>query len=367
MPSVEPGVARDALGSTVIANALRWWLDALRELAVELLAVSRLVSPAALAVELTDRGWIVSRESGASRAVLGTIDAERLDDDALRRTLRRLLRRDGPELASLLLPASAVLTRAIRLPAAAASDLPSILDFEIARHTPFTADRAYYRHRVLGRAGPAGTIDVELWVAPRDLVDGALRRLAMAGLRIDSVTAAGTPPRERRQRSLMPIATGETRGRSRTRRGLTLAAVGALIAALVSPIAAAQLRLAALERALDAVRPAADRALADRERGLRASAALDQVMEAKRATPPVVETLLALTRALPDGSFLSSLQLAGRELVIEGHSPAAAALARPLETIGPFARVGYRAPITRDPQSGLEQFQFGITLAERAP
>jgi hypothetical protein len=42
-------------------------------------------------------------------------------------------------------------------------------------------------------------------------------------------------------------------------------------------------------------------------------------------------------------------------------------LARPLETIGPFARVGYRAPVTRDPRSGLEQFQFGITLAERAP
>jgi general secretion pathway protein L len=367
MPSVEPDVARDALGSTVIANALRWWLDAIGELGGELLALSRLTSSAALAVELTDRGWTVLRESGASRAVLGTVDAERLDDDALRRTLRRLLRRDRPEPAALLLPASAVLTRVIRLPAAATPDLSSILEFEIARHTPFTADRAYYRHRILGRTGAAGTIDIELCAAPRDLIDGALRRLAAAGLTIDSVTAAGTPPRERRHRSLMPVAVSRSRGRSRAGRALTAGAAGALIVALVSPIAAGQLRLAALDRALDAVRPAADRALAERERGLRASAALDAVIGAERATPRVVETLLALTRAVPDGSFLSSLQLTGRELVIEGYSPAAASLARPLESIGPSAHVAYRAPITRDPQSGLEQFQFAITLAEHTP
>jgi general secretion pathway protein L len=367
MPSVEPGVARDALGSTVIANALRWWLEAIGELGGELLSVLRLVSPAALAVELTDRGWVLIREAGASRAALGTIDAERLDDDALRRTFRRLLRRDAPEPAALLLPASAVLTRVIRLPAAAAADLPSILDFEIARHTPFTADRAYYRHRIVGRGATAGTIDVELCAAPRDLVDGALRRLAVAGLTIDSVTAAGTKPRERRRRSLMPLAASRTRGRRRARRVLTVAAAAALVAALISPIVAAELRLTTLDRALDELRPTTDRALAERERSLRASAALDAVMTARRATPPVIETLLALTRALPDGSFLSSLQLTGRELVIEGASPAAAALARPLETIGPGARVVYRAPITRDPQTGLEQFQFGITLAERAP
>jgi general secretion pathway protein L len=280
--------------------------------------------------------------------------------------VRRLLRRDRPEPAALLLPASAVLTRVVRLPAAAATDLASILEFEIARHTPFTADRAYYRHRVIGGAGAAGTIEVELCAAPRDLVDGALRRLAVAGLTADSVSAAGTPARERRRRSLMPATARPALGGSRTQRALAGAAIAALIGALISPIAAAQLRLALVERDIAALQPVADRALAAREHDLHADAALDAVLAAKRATPPVVETLLALTRALPDGSFLSSLQLAGRELVIDGYAPAAAALARPLETIGPFARVGYRAPITRDPRSGLEQFQFGITLAEHA-
>ena len=366
MPSVDPGLTRDTLGTTVVANALRWWLDTLGELGGELLGALRIQAFPSLAIELTERGWSVVREAGASRAVLGTIDADALDDDAVRRTLRRLLRRDQPEPAALLLPASAVLTRLIRLPAAAAADLHSILDFEIARHTPFTAERAYYRHRIVGRGATAGTIDVELVAVPRDLVDNALRRLAAAGLTVDSVSAVGTPPRERRQRSLMPAGAGVAAGPSRLARVLTLAAAGALIAALVSPIVAAELRLSVLERDIAALQPASDRALAERERTQRAGAALEAVIAAKRATPPVVETLLALTRALPDGSFLTSLQLSGRELVIEGYSPAAAALAKPLETTYPFGRVGYRSPITRDPQSGLEQFQFGITLSERA-
>src|SRR5471032_2882826 len=117
MPSVDPGIARDALGSTMVAGALRWWLDALAELGSDLGAALHLGNSAALTVELTERGWIIARESGAGRGVLGTVDANRLDDDALRRTVRRLLRRDRPEPAALLLPASAVLTRVVRLPA----------------------------------------------------------------------------------------------------------------------------------------------------------------------------------------------------------------------------------------------------------
>jgi general secretion pathway protein L len=367
MPPVDPGVARDALGSTVVANALRWWLDTLGELGGDLLAVARLAIAPSLAIELGERGWTVIREAGAERSVLGTIDVDRLDDDAVRRTLRRLLKRDRAEPAALLLPAGAVLTRLIRLPAAAASDLASILDFEIARHTPFTAERAYYRHRIVGRGAPAGTIDVELTAVPRELVDGALRRLAASGLIADSVSAIGTPPRERRPRSLMPVGADPALSRTRASRIVAAAAGVALIAALVSPIAAAKLRLATLERAIATVQPAAERALAERDRSMKASAALDAVIAAKRARAPVVEILLALTRALPDSSFLTSLQLSGRELDIEGYSPAAAALAKPLETSGSLGRVGYRAPITRDAQSGLEQFRFGITLSERAP
>ena len=364
MPSVDPGTLTDTFGSTPIATALRWWLDQLAELGRDVAADLRAATTSSLTLELTEAGpWLLARETRAARAVLGTIEAQRLDDEAVRRTLRRLLGDAKPMIVALLLPASALLTRVIRLPSGAAADLPAIVAFEIGRHTPFTADRAYYRHRVIGRAAGAGTLDLELWLAPRDLIDGALRRLAAVGLAVDSVTTAGTPARERQRVSLLPALPAAAAGGARQRILAVVAGLAAL-AALVSPIAVAELRRAAIERDVRALQPRVDRLLAEHARNARLANALDAIVTAKRATPATVETIAALTHALPDGSWLSSLQLGGRDLVIEGHSPGAAALARPLETVGPFARVGYRAPITRDPRSGLEQFQLEIRLAE---
>ncbi|MBI3514401.1 MAG: PilN domain-containing protein [Proteobacteria bacterium] len=368
MPAVDPGTVNDPLGSTPVANALRWWLDELTALGADVAATLRIAASSALVVELGARGgWSLVRETRSGRAVLGTVDAERLDDEAVRRTLRRLLGHGKPEAIAVLLPATAVLTRAIRLPVAAARDLPSILEFEIARHTPFTAERAYYRHRLLGRATAAGTIEVELRVAPRELIDTTLRRLAAVGLSTTTVTAVDTPPRDRPRASLMPTETRPaviwTLG-NRIRVGV---AAGALVAALLAPIAVAHLRLAGIARDIGALRPTVERRLTEQERDLRQRTALDAVVAIKRAAPATVELLGALTHALPDGSWLTSLQLTGRDLVIEGYAPAAAALVRPLELAGPFAQVGYRAPITRDPQSAREHFQFDMRLAEPAP
>jgi general secretion pathway protein L len=365
MPSVNPGTLTDTFGSTPVANALRWWLDELAELGRDAAATLRAATASSLALELTETGsWVLTRETRAARAVLGTIEAQRLDDEAVRRTVRRLLGEGKPSTVALLLPTSALLTRMVRLPSAATTELPAIIAFEIGRHTPFTAERAYYRHRVVGRPAGAGALDVELRVAPRELIDGTLRRLAAIGLAVDSVTAAGTLPRERRRVSLLPIrATAAGVGRVRAR---ILGLVGGLaaVAAVVSPIAVAELRRAGIEHDIRALQPRVDRLLAEHAQQSRLTNALDAIVAAKRATPATVQTLAALTHALPDGSWLGALQLAGRDLIIDGHSPAAAALARPLETVGPFAKVGYRAPITRDPRSGLEQFQFEIQLAE---
>ncbi len=367
MPSVDPGTLPDAFGTTPIAAALRWWLDELTELGRDVAAVLRTASAPALTLELTDAGsWILAREARAGRVVLGTIAAHRLDDEAVRRTLRRLLGPGKHATVALLLPAGSVLTPLIRLPAAAAADLPAILEFEIARHTPFTAERAYWRHRVLVRPGAAGTVEVTLTVAPRDLVDGALRRLATVGLAVDGVTAADTPARERRRASLLPDVAPAAGLGTRTR-ALWVAAALAATAALASPIVADHVRLTGIERAIGALQPTIDRTLTEHERRARLTDALDAIVAAKRATPAVVETLAALTRALPDGNWLTALQLAGHTLIIDGYAPAAAALARPLETVGPFAQVTYRAPINRDPRSGLEQFQLELRLAERRP
>ena len=83
--------------------------------------------------------------------------------------------------------------------------------------------------------------------------------------------------------------------------------------------------------------------------------------------PPLVGLLDTLTREVPDGSWLLSLSINGREVVLDGLSPSAATIALALERNPGFTGIVFRSPITREPASGLEHFQLGATLAEVKP
>jgi len=82
-----------------------------------------------------------------------------------------------------------------------------------------------------------------------------------------------------------------------------------------------------------------------------------------------VMLLEALSGALPDDTWLTSLNLSGERLVIEGRSSSAAALVRRLEMTRGFGRVEFGAPVTRSVSDGLEHFQLVVampTIARRS-
>jgi general secretion pathway protein L len=315
---------------------LRWWLREVGDLAAECLP--RRWARATLIAEADEGGWLLARETARGRVPLGKIGEVTVRAEAV----------------AVLLPASMVFRKTIRLPEEAASDLDSILRFEIARQTPLTAERAYFQHRVVGR-GPLG-IEVEIAVVSRDPVDGLLRSLAAHGLAVDSVTLADVPAGERRRRSLVAAS----RGAGWSLLDGTVLALS-LAAALAAPLVLGHWRLAALDREILELRPAAEAALAEQQRGSDAAQRLATLAGLRANAPLAVETIAALTKALPDGTWLTALQLAGREVGIEGFSPNAARLAQPLETGGTFERVEFRAPIARDPTTGAEHFHFGLT------
>jgi hypothetical protein len=62
-----------------------------------------------------------------------------------------------------------------------------------------------------------------------------------------------------------------------------------------------------------------------------------------------------------------SLGLSGRDVLLDGLSPSAATTALALERSHAFSDVTFRAPITRDPGTGLEHFQFSARIAEPKP
>jgi general secretion pathway protein L len=249
----------------------------------------------------------------------------------------------------------------------AQNELDRVLHFEIARHFPFPAERVHFAYRIAARGSMQGSgIEVELVAVPREIVAEICAELAHAGLRPSRIVvlgAAGTAPM-----ALPATALGRRPSRlvaADRALLLTLAVLAAV--AVVSPIVHHHMRLATVERETEALRPQVQSILDARDRERRASARTAGPLLLKASRPPLVAVLDALTRAVPDGSWLLSLNVSGREIVMDGLAPSAAATALALEESGAFTNVVFRSPITREPQSGLEHFQFSAVIAEPKP
>ncbi len=123
----------------------------------------------------------------------------------------------------------------------------------------------------------------------------------------------------------------------------------------------------AAQSEIDGLKPKAQAALDTRAQQQREAAQTASPLRLKAARPPLVAVLSELTKAVPDGSWLMSLSISGRELVMDGLSPSAAATALALEQSRVFTNIVFRSPISRDPQTGLERFQLSAAIAEPKP
>ena len=86
------------------------------------------------------------------------------------------------------------------------------------------------------------------------------------------------------------------------------------------------------------------------------------ILALRGGRPPLVAALDALSRDVPDGSWLLSLAISGRDVVLDGLAPSAATIALALGKSHDVTAIVFRSPITRE-TSGLEHFQLGATLA----
>jgi len=120
--------------------------------------------------------------------------------------------------------------------------------------------------------------------------------------------------------------------------------------------------LVGIQREITALKPRADAAAKQREQDRRRAQQNAAVVRLRTERPALVGLLDELTRTLPSNSWLTALSVAGRDVLLEGLSPSAAKLALTLANNPVFATAAFRAPISRDPVSGLERFQLAITI-----
>src|SRR5437763_12119753 len=344
-------------------RALGWWVGELRALYQDAARRLEAASRATVTIEAGERYWILRQRQNSIGQIDWGQDDPALAREALRAALTTARRRRAVVVE---IPPECVLSKVVNLPAGAQRELDRILEYEIGRHFPFPAERVFFRHRVLGRGAAAGDagLAVEIVAVPRETVGAIVDELAYAGVRPSgiAVTSGGSDVS-----LFLPAAVLGAAPAPPVSRRLVVA-VGALgVAALVSWPVAQQVRLGAIERELATLKPRAGavlRARGEQQKSADRGAAIQRLRSGR---PPLIGLLDTLTREVPDGSWLMSLSINGREVVLEGLSPSAATIALALERNPGFSGIVFRSPITREPSSGLEHFQLGATLADAKP
>jgi len=268
----------------------------------------------------------------------------------------RVLKRAGVGERDLVLrlPGERRLVRSVELPRAAETELAQVLALELDRQTPFRAEQVYFGHAVESRG--ERSLKVRLWVVPREVADARLQRLAAADLRPDRVEAAAGEP------LALPGLAERRGGIGAANRLLVLLLVGLFAAWAVLPQWLAERRLAGLqaERAAAAPALAEVRALAEERQRLTGGAA--EAVRLKAEAPSPVRILEELSRLLPDDTFLGQFNVVDGRVEIEGATASASALVPILEGSPLFAKVTYRAPVSAEPVTKRERFQFVLEL-----
>ena len=339
-----------------IARLIRWWLGELAGLVPA--RVRRLVGAE------VDSLVVVCRAEEAVFAITrggGTHEIGRVSLDAAPAEVARVISAAKTAFSRVVgrLPAGRALQRTVSLPAAAAGDLGRVLGYEIERQTPFRHDQVFLTHRIVGRDVEARTVDVAVTVVPREAVREIRERLTAWDLAPDAIDVVGHPAAGA---GLLP---GDWERTDRSMRalngGLVVVGLALAVLAIAGPLTRDARIVGDLEREIAALRPAVERALEmeGAVREVRASAA--SVLREKAAAASVVAMLEALTRALPDDTWLAQFDMSGGTIEIQGAS--ASALVETIERTPEFVAVRFRTPITREPITGLERFQFTIDLA----
>jgi general secretion pathway protein L len=239
-----------------------------------------------------------------------------------------------------------VLGKTLTLPLAAERELDQVLTFEMDRETPFSAEEVYWNHRTIATDRQNGRLSVRLAVVPKTKLDPLLAALARLGVQPTRIEIGDGLD----QGFYLPLQNGD--GHTYRAYGRLLWPMAALcavlmLAAIVTPFARQELTLADLERKVAAGRAAAAEADSLRQEIGRLSGTAGFIdNERDKAGRPLV-VLAAATRALPDDTYLTEMELRQRKVTLSGRSAAASRLIGALAGDGEFKNPVFTAPVTR--------------------
>ncbi|MDO5624434.1 MAG: PilN domain-containing protein [Pseudomonadota bacterium] len=246
------------------------------------------------------------------------------------------------------------------LPHLAPADLAHAVQLEVQSSSPFPPGDTVHGFTAM----PAGdTLRVELAITSRAQCQAALAR-AGAGAGDDAEIWLQPPPAQAQgaYRPLVLRGWGEAARERRVQRGQLrqLGWVGLVLALLLAlaltPTAFKRQQAIEAQRALDAVQRQAAPQIAQRDALMQRTQSLEAIAalaDQQLALAPVIDML---TRAVPDGAWLTSIRVEGDRVVLNGQADDAAALVQRLATQPGVTGARLSSPATRGAGDKKERF-----------
>ena len=259
------------------------------------------------------------------------------------------------------------LCRRVELPLAAEENLDEVLGFEMERLTPFVREEVLFAHDIVARDREAGSLVVDLKVAPYRVIEEARSRLPDTIGPIGRIEVAGRnteDPVIHIDLPGLPTSSGRLHHRINAALALTLLVLAGLWVHRQESASADV--LAALEARKDELRDAVDNTLALQADVDRLLASRSLLHEKREASPLVVALLDDITARLPDHSWLTMARLSRGAIHVTGYSAAVPELVSAFAASPLFSGVTFASPVTRDPKRGLDRFHLGLVITEAA-
>jgi general secretion pathway protein L len=335
----------------------RWWLSELRELVppgwlhwVDGEAIPQLLIR-------RDGSEIACRLSGGDQ-VEDRLPLQGFGPAALNRWLaKRGLDREQVTIAPVI-QRDCFLLRQLSVPKAAIPALPTILEQELARRTPFQLSDVW--HAAIPAADGAGNVQsFRHWIVRRDRAEAALADLGLTASEVDCLAAADE---QGEFISVIPLRPTAHEDPAWARRAIKLLAAAALAAAVLGFVAF-EWRQASVATRLE-VQLAEARAGAQGGRaGINSAARLF----AMKADAGILEIWDELSRVLPDNTFLTETRIADGKVTISGFSADAARLVRVIDQSPLFSGATLATAITPDATEQKDRFSINFKLRGARP
>ena len=247
--------------------------------------------------------------------------------------------------------------RPLELPRRAAEFLDGIVRAQIDRITPWTVNEA-----VVGWGKPTDVasdkISVTIAAAPRAQIIPLTQ--AVGGLGVKSIFVSTTPPNA--GSGAIRVFEQSAAGALEVRQVRRLLVAGLLISALLAGLAGtADIVVGGkLQSRQDDV----SRRIAERRGIIRAgndavaNSALAKLARRKNQTPADVIVLEALSKILPDNTYVTELRIEGDKVQVVGITNDAPSLIRLIEQSPHFSRATFFAPTTRAPSDPGDRYHI---------